>query len=196
MGKRDVAIIGSGLGGLALAMRLAARGYRTRVLEKSDGPGGRCGELRLGEHRFDTGPTLLLMIDALEHLFAECGLSLGDYLRASRVNPNYRIHYADGSSIVWLSDVEAMADQLEELRPGQGAAFRRCMAEAGEHCRISRRNFVERDFDSYLQYLAPRQVQALFRAHAHRNLWRYVRSFFPDERICQSLTFQSMYLGT
>jgi phytoene desaturase len=34
-------VIGAGLGGLASAMRLGAKGYRVTVLDKLDTPGGR-----------------------------------------------------------------------------------------------------------------------------------------------------------
>ena len=34
-------VIGAGLGGLATAIRLSARGWRVTLLEKLDGPGGR-----------------------------------------------------------------------------------------------------------------------------------------------------------
>ncbi len=37
--SRLAAVIDSGLGGLAAAIRLDARGYRVTVLEKLDGPG-------------------------------------------------------------------------------------------------------------------------------------------------------------
>ena len=37
----SAAVIGSGFGGLALAIRLQASGFRTTLLEKRDKPGGR-----------------------------------------------------------------------------------------------------------------------------------------------------------
>ncbi len=191
-----VTIIGAGLGGLALSMRLAARGHQVTVYEKQPRPGGRCGLVEADGYRFDTGPTLLLMPDVLDELFTSCGLTPSSFLTTSKVDPNYRIHYQDGSSIIWRADVDWMAGQLEGLHPGAGNGFRRFMDEAGVHYRTARANFVERDFDSYLEFLSPAQVAALFRSHAHRNLWRYTRSMLPDDRFCQSLTFQAMYLGT
>jgi phytoene desaturase len=192
----DISIIGAGLGGLALSMRLASRGHQVTVYEKQQYPGGRCGVAEGGGYRFDTGPTLLLMPDVLDELFEAAGLSLGSYLTLRTLDPNYRIHYRDGSDIVWRPDKEWMAGELERIHPGAGDGFRRFIREAEVHYRTARSHFVERDFDSYLEFLAPGQVAALFRTHAHRNLWRYTRSMLPDDRFCQSVTFQSMYLGT
>ncbi|HEY5310100.1 MAG TPA: NAD(P)-binding protein, partial [Casimicrobiaceae bacterium] len=52
-------VIGSGFGGLAAAVRLGARGYRTTVLEKLDAPGGRAYVYRQDGFTFDAGPTVV-----------------------------------------------------------------------------------------------------------------------------------------
>ena len=54
-------------------MLLAQRGFRVQVFEKQDVIGGRNAELRLGEYRFDLGPTFLMMKFLLDELFAEGG---------------------------------------------------------------------------------------------------------------------------
>ena len=42
-------IIGSGLGGLAVAIRLARRGHKVRVFEKNPGPGGKLNSIDNGK---------------------------------------------------------------------------------------------------------------------------------------------------
>jgi phytoene desaturase (3,4-didehydrolycopene-forming) len=51
-------VIGTGIGGIATAARLARSGYDVTVVEKNAEPGGRCGRIVRDGHRFDTGPTL------------------------------------------------------------------------------------------------------------------------------------------
>ncbi|NBQ87199.1 MAG: FAD-binding protein, partial [Betaproteobacteria bacterium] len=52
-------VIGSGFGGLAAAIRLSCRGWRVRVLEKLDAPGGRAYVHRQDGFSFDAGPTII-----------------------------------------------------------------------------------------------------------------------------------------
>ena len=52
-------VIGAGMGGLAAAMRLGAKGYRVTVLDRLDVPGGRGSSITQGGHRFDLGPTIV-----------------------------------------------------------------------------------------------------------------------------------------
>jgi phytoene desaturase len=63
-------VIGAGIGGIALAMRLQSMGLRTTLLEKLDGPGGRA-RVRLDQgFTFDMGPTVLTVPHFIEELFA------------------------------------------------------------------------------------------------------------------------------
>ena len=54
-----VLIIGAGFGGLAAAVRLAARGHDVEIFEKQDKPGGKAYVLEVDGFRFDTGPTVI-----------------------------------------------------------------------------------------------------------------------------------------
>ncbi len=53
-----VIIIGGGLGGLAAACTLAARGHRAVLFEKNGWLGGKAAVLEEGGFRFDMGPTI------------------------------------------------------------------------------------------------------------------------------------------
>src|SRR5689334_18941740 len=95
----QVVVIGAGVGGLSAAARLAHAGYSVEVVEKAATPGGRCGQLSVDGFTFDTGPTLLLMPEVLEETFSAVGRRMADYLKLHRCDPNYRIHFRDGTQV-------------------------------------------------------------------------------------------------
>ncbi len=82
-------IIGSGIGGLSLGIRLQSLGLETIILEKLDAPGGRAYVRRAtapeipGEFVFDMGPTVITVPHFIEELFAlqkgQHNLNLPDY---------------------------------------------------------------------------------------------------------------------
>ena len=66
----DVVVVGAGVGGLATAVRMAARGHRVTVLEAASTVGGKLGEHVDAGHRFDRGPSLFTMPELMEELDA------------------------------------------------------------------------------------------------------------------------------
>jgi phytoene desaturase len=71
-------VIGSGFGGLAAAVRLAAKGYRVTVLEKLDGPGGRAYVHHRDGYTFDAGPTIVTVPFLFDELWALAGRKFSD----------------------------------------------------------------------------------------------------------------------
>ena len=66
--EERIAVIGGGLGGLAAACTLAARGYRVTLLEKNTWFGGKAAVLEEQGFRFDMGPTILTVPRVLERI--------------------------------------------------------------------------------------------------------------------------------
>ena len=62
-------VIGAGIGGLAAAIRLRSCGFDVTMLERLPEVGGRSNRIELKGFKFDTGPTLLTMIDELRATF-------------------------------------------------------------------------------------------------------------------------------
>src|SRR5919202_6749177 len=115
-GRTDsVVIVGAGLGGLSAALRLAGAGRQVTVVERSAEPGGRAGVLRRGGYAFDTGPTVLTMPELLDDALGCVGERLGDRVELVRLDPAYRAHYPDGSTLDVRPGVEATAEEVRRV---------------------------------------------------------------------------------
>src|SRR5262245_58088510 len=86
-----IAVVGSGFGGLAAAIRLQAMGGRVVLFEARDQPGGRAHVLRESGFTFDAGPTVITAPPCLEELFEIAGRKLTDYMTLIPVDPFYRL---------------------------------------------------------------------------------------------------------
>ncbi|MBP3193077.1 phytoene desaturase family protein [Natronogracilivirga saccharolytica] len=109
-----ISIIGAGLGGLASAAILAARGHAVDLFEKNDHPGGKMQEVRINGFRFDTGPSLLTMPFVIERIFELCGKKTEDYLDWVPVEPVCRYQFSDG--VVFNNYYDAGKNRNELLR--------------------------------------------------------------------------------
>ena len=91
-------VIGAGLGGLAAAMRLGAKGYRVTVIDKLDAPGGRGSAIWQGGHRFDLGPTIITVPHVFRDLWRACGRDFDADVDLRPIDPFYEIRWPDGST--------------------------------------------------------------------------------------------------
>jgi len=97
----EAIVVGGGVGGLAIAGRLARAGYAVTLLEKNAEVGGRLQSYNPPDApgwRFDTGPSLLLFPDKYRECFEALGERMEDHLDVVRVSPAYRAHFGDGTS--------------------------------------------------------------------------------------------------
>jgi phytoene desaturase len=92
-----VAVVGAGLGGLAVAARLAALGHRVTVLEQADDVGGKLGWYARDGHAFDTGPSLLTLPQVYRDLFDATGGPLDEAVDLVRLDPAVGYRFADGT---------------------------------------------------------------------------------------------------
>lgn len=112
MSSNNVIIIGAGIGGLATAARLAAKGYNVSVFEKNDYPGGKLGITKKQRYIFDTGPSLFTQPYLLEQLFKDCGTELNKYFSYQPLHINTHYFYEDGTSILAYKDHQLLAKEL------------------------------------------------------------------------------------
>jgi phytoene desaturase len=191
-GDRAV-VIGSGLGGLAAGLRLRARGYRVRVLEALDQPGGRARVFRRDGFTFDAGPTVITAPHLLEELFALFGRSMGDYVELMPVDPFYRILFADGSRFDYVGDDERLLAQIEALSPRDVDGYRRLAAHAERIFEVGYTRLADQPFDRLTDLL--RVVPQMIRLGSHRSVYGLVSHYIRDERLRRALTFEPLLVG-
>jgi phytoene dehydrogenase-like protein len=123
-----VAVVGAGVGGLAVAVRLAAQGHEVRVFEAGAAAGGKCGRVERDGFAWDSGPSLLTMPWVVEELFAATGAPLAEELELLPVEPVTRYRFADGSRVDLSADLEHSRAALDAWSPGAGDDWARLQA--------------------------------------------------------------------
>lgn len=111
---KSAIVIGSGIAGIASAIRLVNRGYTVSVFEANSYPGGKLSEISLGEYRFDAGPSLFTLPHLVDELFELSGLNPKDYFEYVRLDETCRYFYADGSRLTAWYDKEKLASEFQE----------------------------------------------------------------------------------
>jgi phytoene desaturase len=190
-----VVVVGAGLGGLACAIRLAAAGREVTVIERADHPGGRAGRLNLQGYEFDTGPTVLTLPDLVADILGTVGEELNAWLDLSRLDPAYRAHFHDGSTLDVIADTARMAGEVSRVcGPREADGYLRFVDYARELWRLERRDFIDRNLDRPHDLLTANLMRLLL-AGGFGRLQSKVDSFFRDFRTRRIFSFQAMYAG-
>jgi phytoene desaturase len=123
--SHTAAVIGSGFGGLALAIRLQSAGFQTTIFEQRDKPGGRAYVYEDQGFTFDAGPTVITDPDCLRELFALTGRRLEDYVELIDIRPFYRLCWEDGYVFDYSNDPAENDRQIAAKSPADVAGYRR-----------------------------------------------------------------------
>ncbi|MCP3137982.1 phytoene desaturase family protein [Pyxidicoccus sp. QH1ED-7-1] len=190
---RRALVIGSGFGGLAAAVRLAARGWRVTVLERRDGPGGRANAFQQDGFTFDAGPTVITCPHLLEELWALAGQRLADHVELRPVEPLYRMRFPDGATFDYHTDREQMRESVRRLSPGDETGFDSLCERVERMYEAGIGPLMSAPVPGLLS-LAP-FTAALVRDEAFRTMYGLVSRHVRDERLRQALSFHPLLIG-
>ncbi len=115
MGKKQVIVIGSGLGGLSAAISLAQEGYEVTIHEKNAKIGGKLNVLKERGYSFDLGPSILTLPHLFARLFERSGKRMSDYIPIRPLRPHWRNFFEDGKVVDLHPEAERMAEEVRKV---------------------------------------------------------------------------------
>jgi len=114
-GKRKAIVIGSGIAGLAIAVRLAVQQYSVDVYESNDHPGGKLDLIEMDGYRFDAGPSLFTQPENIEDLFKEAGEPISSFFEYSEVDVVCHYFFENGKRLKTYADRELLKAEFARV---------------------------------------------------------------------------------
>ena len=199
-----VVVVGAGVGGLSVGVRLAALGHRVTLCETASVVGGKLAassvQVAGATFTFDTGPTLLTLPHVFGELFADTGAPLTDVLPLRRLGTIARYRFADGARVDTVSDVAEQQQLFDEaLGPGTGEAWLRLLDRGEAIWRAVEGPVFDSTLSARTLLQLGRRLARLadLRAVApHRSLRAVARELLPDPRQQLMLERYATYEGS
>lgn len=196
--RKNIAVVGAGIGGLVSALKLSNDGYQVKVFESSNYPGGKIRTLDCSSGPVNIGPTVLTMLSIFQNLFEEVGENIFEHLELKQQKILARHWWSDGTEFDLLANKD---DAFNEVRRIFGS-------NAGEQF-IRFFNSTEKMFDCFekpimkssspaaLEILKeicknPKIITALI---PFLTLNKYLESKFSEPKLQQLFGRYSTYVG-
>ena len=190
---RRAAVIGSGFGGLAAAIRLQAMGFETVCYEAHGQPGGRASVHEDRGYVFDAGPTVITAPHCLEELFEISGRRMDDYVRLLPVTPLYRLQWSDGMTFDYVADEAGLIEQIRRVNPADVDGYRRF---ADYSRQVFAKGYEELGAVPFLHFTDMiRAAPQLARLRADRSVYATVSRFVKDEHLRLAFSFHPLLVG-
>lgn len=195
---KSVIIIGSGVGGTALAARLAQEGFKVTVYEKNSFSGGRLSLIHKNGHRFDQGPSLYLMPRIFDETFNDLGEKISDHLDLMKCESNYLIHFNDGETFELSCDLAKTYEQLKKFEgPGEDTLLRFLdfLKETHIHYERGVPVALNRNYSNWYDEFRLDNLPTIFHLHLWDKVYNRTKRFFKSDKMRRAFSFQSMYIG-
>jgi phytoene desaturase len=186
-------VIGAGLGGLASAMRLGAKGYRVTVIDRLDRAGGRGSSITQGGHRFDLGPTIVTVPQILRELWAACGRDFDRDVSLKPMDPFYEIRFEDGESFTMRSDAAAMRAEVARISPSDAKGYAAFLKGAEARYRFGFEDLGRRPMHKLIDLI--KVLPQFVRYRADRSVYAHAASKVRDEHLRFALSFHPLFIG-
>lgn len=187
-------IIGSGIGGLAAAIRLARRGMHVDVYESADRSGGKVSERDLNGFRFDAGPSLFTLPELVFDLLDE---NLRFPIVKLEVITKY--FYPDGTIVSAFGDVQKMATEVETKLNVSAKKVTGYLQNASTIYDLTADLFIFGSFHQLKNLMNLKSLKTLlnFRSlHAFRSLHDFNTQELGEKRLVQLFDRYATYNGS
>ncbi|QHL88122.1 phytoene desaturase [Nibribacter ruber] len=194
------AVIGSGIGGIAAAIRLAVKGYDVTVLETNASFGGKMTQFTLpGGYRFDAGPSLFTLPHLVDELFTLAGRSPQDYFKYQRLPVVTQYFWPDGTRLTAHANASDFAREVEDKLQVPKEKVEAHLQKVARLYHATEATFLQKSLHKVNTYLSPdvlKTLPALPELGLMTTMHAANAQAFSDPRLVQLLDRYATYNGS
>lgn len=194
--SKEIIVIGSGLGGLTAALRLASRGHSVKILEKNSTAGGRLNQFKENGFTFDLGPSFMSMTFEFDDLFRECGIK--NPLKLKSIDPLYDVYFRDRKKPfrIW-KDMNKLAQEFKDIEPDFERKAEAYLKKAGEFYHDTEDKVIRKNFNSLFDYFIKISgVPFKHLPYLKKQLWTLLDQTFDSHEVKVIFSLVAFFLGS
>ena len=159
---KKVIVIGSGIAGLAVSIRLALKGYNVQVFEQNSYPGGKLSSFSIKDYRFDAGPSLFTMPHLVTELFKLAGEDVKNYFEFSKKEIACNYFWQDGTSFTAYGERKKFLKEVEKIFGEPQYNVDQYLKKAKKKYDLTSSLFLEQSLHKLKTFISLDTLKALF----------------------------------
>ena len=159
---KKVIVIGSGVAGLAVSIRLALKGYNVQVFEQNSYPGGKLSSFSIKDYRFDAGPSLFTMPHLVTELFKLAGEDVKNYFEFSKKEIACNYFWQDGTSFTAYGERKKFLKEVEKIFDEPQYNVDQYLKKAKKKYDLTSSLFLEQSLHKLKTFISLDTLKALF----------------------------------
>ena len=196
---KSVIVIGSGIAGLASALRMRKRGYNVTVIEANTYPGGKLSKIEGDGFRFDAGPSLFTLPYLVDELFEMFGDNPKDFFRYSKLEDVCNYFWNDGASFQMSSNEDEFVESAAEFFSESKDTLKEYLDKSSFKYNSTKSVFLEKSLHKASTYLSLDTLKAfsgIYKLDLNDTLNDLNSKYFKNEKLIQLFNRYATYNGS
>lgn len=196
---KTAAVIGSGIAGLATAIRLAVQKFDVTVFEANATFGGKMTEFKLDGYRFDKGPSLFTMPHLVDDLFYLAGRRADQYFRYQILDTITNYFFADGTKLTAYRDQHKFRKEVEKTLGIPKKKVKKFFKHSAQIYNATSATFLHKSLHKTATYLSPdilKTISSVPKLGLLKTMHQTNERDFEDARFVQLLDRFATYNGS
>lgn len=193
--KKKVLIVGTGLGGLTAALRLAKDGYQVEMVEKYHQAGGRLNQLKKDGFTFDIAPTFFSMSYEFKEFTDYCRID--PPFEFIELDPLYKVNFSGSDHFYTIhKNLTKLAEEFKHIEPNFERKMKKYLKSAGRIYHDTEYKIIKKNFKSIPDYLIGlTKVPVRNAPKMFRTMWSEMEKHFTSYEVKVIFSLVAFFLG-
>ena len=193
--KKDVIIVGGGIGGLCSGIYLLHKGFNVTIVEQKEKLGGKINIIEEEGFKFDLSASILMTPKIYTDVFEDVGKNYKDYFEIINLDPLYKVFSYDKKSLLVYGDNNKIINEFEKFEKGLSLDFMKFLSKSYEKYYLIKNDFLDKPMINLKELLNLNSIKSLIKIKPLSTTSNYLNKIIKNEIIINYLIFSSMYIG-
>jgi len=196
---KKTAVVGSGIAGIASALRLRAKGYNVDVFEQNSYSGGKLHSFQKGNYRFDYGPSLFTMPHLVDELFSLFQVDATSYFQYTKKESICNYFWEDGLRFQVKADKNIFIKEASRVFDESEKNLSDYLQSTENKYELTSKLFLENSLHKFGTYLSKDTLKAIFnigKLHLDSSLNEVNERYFTNSKLVQLFNRFATYNGS